>query len=127
MDNPFLQDISDLSDYLNEHAKSDFRNLPEGGVHALLAGLPPPLQQEVLAMLQKAMGDSRQVRDMPFQDKPNGDHLDPQVMALLNRLLTEETAHGLNRRMGTPTAAEVLDRQDPPSLRDDIARAFGGE
>ena len=100
--------------YLESHIKADTAP-PEGSVHAVLNQQSPKVRNALIATL-KPIVDRR--------DQLNGD-LDSNgtVGKLVGQLMTEDTTHCLQERMGTD-ADRVSDSSAPPTLVETLDAAF---
>jgi hypothetical protein len=111
-------EVESLNQYLREHSKSDFRNMPEKTVAKVLNGASPNVRffmnanKNVVDDLEAGGG-----RYKPFQERITPE-LDKDTQAVFDRTRTEEITHGLNERMGTSTQAE------PATLRDIVSASM---
>jgi uncharacterized protein YehS (DUF1456 family) len=112
------EEVESLNQYLREHSKSDFRNMPEKTVAKVLNGASPNVRffmnanKNVVDDLEAGGG-----RYKPFQERITPE-LDKDTQAVFDRTRTEEITHGLNERMGTSTQAE------PATLRDIVSASM---
>ena len=112
------EEVESLNQYLREHSKSDFRNMPEKTVAKVLNGASPNVRffmnanKNVVDDLEAGGG-----RYKPFQERITPE-LDKDTQAVFDRTRTEEITHGLNQRMGASTPDE------PTSLRDIVSASM---
>lgn len=114
------EEVESLNNYLREHAKTDFRNMPERTVAAVMNKASPNARffmnanRNVVTDLDESGG-----RYKPFDPKMDIAATVPkEAKPILDRVATEDLTTSLNSRMGTSTPDE------PTSLRDIVDAAF---
>ena len=122
------EELFQVSNYLGEHAKSDFKKMPEGSVAAVLNGLSPEARK-AFATQFVALDHARDAkRNMPFEEKLTDEDimgsLPETLRKTVDRIDTEQVTNRIHERMGTATHQAELNNA-PVSLRETIAAAAG--
>lgn len=117
------QELQDLQDYLEGHAKAGtLGRLPEGSVAALLNKASPRVREHMLGS-QDVVRNFRDSggRELPFQPKKDISDLglSDTIKQVMDKSDTEEVTHDLLSRMGTDTQDN-----SPPTTRDYLEAAF---
>ena len=121
MSNDHTQALFETSQYLSEHAKSNFEKMPEKTVAAVLNRAPPSVRQSLATQYKLAehIHDSGG-RLAPFQPKDYStyDSLPKTLKTTVDRLRTEELTTDLMARMGHEQP------EQPTTLRDVVSFAM---
>jgi hypothetical protein len=134
MSNDTSQEVFEISRYLRDHAKSDFKSMPEKTVSAVLnrasgeARLALAKQfkaQEYLAETGGRIDHNGFIAPFaPRIDESTIRSNQPKELnSAIDKLQTEVITTELNQRMGTPTASTA--DSEPTTLRDVIDASFG--
>lgn len=123
-------ELQDIQDYLAGHAKAGtLDRMPEGSINGFLNRASPAVRQHLMAN-QAIVENFRSSggREMPFAEKRTVDDLNvpKETRQILDRADTESVIYGLNERMGTAEQQSAISNE-PPSLREHISAAMGGE
>lgn len=113
-----LQEVEDVTNYLREHSRSGFQNMPERSVAKVLNNAPPRIREYMQA--NKRFVDDLEAgggRYKPFQERITPE-LDAPTQAVFDKVRTEEITHGLNERMGTAPV------EQPTTLRDIVSASM---
>jgi len=119
-------DIKDTAAYLAEHAKTDFKNMPEGTVMNVLNRASPEVRD---ALSTHYLGAQHLIesggRLRPFEEKLDVTaQMPPAMRQTYQRAEDESTYMGLQERLGTQEANERIINDAPISLRDIIDASY---
>lgn len=122
------EELFQVSNYLGEHARSDFKKMPEGSVAKVLNGISPEARKS-FATQYLALDHARDAkRNMPFEEKLTDEDimggLPETLRKTVDRIDTEQVTNRIHERMGTQQAQAELNNQ-PPTLRETISAAAG--
>lgn len=116
--------IRDTAAYLNEHAKTDFRHMPEGTISNVLNRASPEVRQALSSHYLAAQNLIESGgRLMPFEQKLDV-HLPDGMAKTYQRAEDEQTYVGLNERMGTAEQSQRIIDETPVSLRDIVSASM---
>lgn len=128
---PHEQEVFDISRYLRDHAKSDFRHMPEGSIAGVLNRASPEARR-ALAIQFKAAEHAAETGgriDEHGNLKPFAERYDEsrqradrpkELNKAIDKLQTEQITNELSQRMGMPTPSN----DGPPDRREILSVAF---
>ena len=124
-----FQDIEDTAAYLNEHAKSNFANMPERSIACVLNRAPPSVREAIAVQykgLEHAVETGGRIdhngNPKPFAERNDSiyDDMPKNLKTTVDRMRTEELSTALMDRMGHEQ------HEQPVSRRDYLEAAFEG-
>lgn len=127
MSNDHTQSLFETSQYLSEHAKSNFEKMPEKSIAGVLNNAPPSVRQS-LATQFKALehatetagriDESGHIKPFAPRNDNHYDSLPKTLKTTVDKLRTEELSTSLMERMGHEQP------EQPTTLRDVVSFAM---
>lgn len=127
MSNDHTQNLFETSQYLSEHAKSNFANMPERSIAGVLNRAPPSVREAIAVQfkgLEHAVETAGRIdsngNPKPFAERNDSiyDDMPKNLKTTVDRMRTEELSTALMDRMGVATP------EQPVTMRDHIEFAL---